>query len=121
MTEQRNALVVDDHPTNRLLASALLKKMGWTVMEAESGDMALALAAAQPFRLVLLDISMPGLSGEETCAGLRSIAASPPLHIIAYTAHAFPEDLERLLGAGFDEVLVKPINRQRLEEMVSKL
>ena len=64
---------------------------------------------------------MPGLSGEETCAGLRSIAASPPLHIIAYTAHAFPEDLERLLGAGFDEVLVKPINRQRLEEMVSKL
>ena len=118
MTELRNALVVDDHPTNRLLASALLKKMGWTVMEAESGNTALTLAAEQPFRLVLLDISMPG---EETCAGLRSIAASPPLHIIAYTAHAFPEDLERLLGAGFDEVLVKPINRQRLEEMVSKL
>jgi CheY-like chemotaxis protein len=121
MTELRNALVVDDHPTNRLLASALLKKMGWTVMEAESGNTALTLAAEQPFRLVLLDISMPGLSGEETCAGLRSIAASPPLHIIAYTAHAFPEDIERLLGAGFDEVLVKPINRQRLEEMVSKL
>jgi len=121
MTEQRNALVVDDHPTNRLLASALLKKLGWTVMEVESGSAALTLAAQHQFRLVLLDISMPGLSGEDTCTGLRKLDTSHPLHIVAYTAHAFPEDLERLLGAGFDDVLVKPINRQRLEELVSKL
>lgn len=121
MTEQRNALVVDDHPTNRLLASAMLKKLGWTVREAESGAAALALAAQYQFRLVLLDISMPGLSGEDTCSQLRSIEAGPRLHIVAYTAHAFPEDLERLLGAGFDDVLVKPISRQRLEELTAKL
>ena len=42
----------------------------------------------------------------------------PPSRIIAYTAHAYPEDRERLLAAGFDEILVKPINRQRLEEIV---
>jgi CheY-like chemotaxis protein len=121
MTEQRNALVVDDHPTNRLLASALLKKLGWTVMEAECGDKALTLATQHPFRLVLLDISMPGLSGEETCARLRAADTAPPMHIVAYTAHAFPEDLERLLAAGFDDVLVKPISRQRLEELTAKL
>ena len=121
MTEQRNALVVDDHPTNRLLASALLKKLGWTVMEAECGSTALALAAQHPFRLVLLDISMPGLSGEETCVRLRSTDADRPLHIVAYTAHAFPEDRERLIAAGFDDVLVKPISRQRLEEMTTNL
>jgi len=121
MTETRNALVVDDHPTNRLLASALLKKLGWTVMEAECGSTALALAAEHTFRLILLDISMPGLSGEDTCARLRAAEATPPLHIVAYTAHAFPEDLERLLAAGFDDVLVKPISRQRLEEIASNL
>ena len=43
------------------------------------------------------------------------------MHIVAYTAHAFPEDLERLLAAGFDDVLVKPISRQRLEELTEKL
>jgi CheY-like chemotaxis protein len=121
MTEQRNALVVDDHPTNRLLASALLKKLGWTVIEAESGSAALTLAAQHQFRLILLDISMPGLSGEETCTRLRSAGATPPPHIVAYTAHAFPEDLERLLKTGFDDVLVKPISRQDLEDLVSKL
>lgn len=121
MTEQRNALVVDDHPTNRLLASALLKKLGWTVMEADCGNSALALAEQHPFSLVLLDISMPGLSGEDTCSQLRSRTAAHPLHIVAYTAHAFPEDQERLIAAGFDEVLVKPISRQRLEELIAKL
>jgi CheY-like chemotaxis protein len=121
MTEQRNALVVDDHPTNRLLASTLLKKLGWMVMEAECGSAALALAAQHSFRLVLLDISMPGLSGEDTCAQLRAADTGPSLHIVAYTAHAFPEDQQRLLACGFDEVLIKPISRQRLEDLVTKL
>ncbi|PKO37776.1 MAG: response regulator [Betaproteobacteria bacterium HGW-Betaproteobacteria-6] len=121
MTEPRNALVVDDHPTNRLLASALLRKLGWTVVEAESGDAALTLASEHSFRLVMLDISMPGLSGEDTCTRLRAAENGRPLYILAYTAHAFPEDRERLLAAGFDDVLVKPISRQRLEELLEKL
>ena len=117
----RLALVVDDQPTNRLLAATLLKRWGWTVLEAESGEAALLLSGEHPFRLVLLDISMPGLSGEETCTRLRATATGQAATIIAYTAHAFPEDRARLLGGGFDEVLVKPINRQQLETMVAEL
>lgn len=120
MTE-RNALVVDDHPTNRLLAMALLKKLGWTVQEAETGEAALALASQQAFRLVLLDISMPGLSGEDTCTQLRQTPGNQEIHILAYTAHAFAEDRARFLAGGFDDILVKPISRQRLEELVGKL
>ena len=122
MTNSRNALVVDDHPTNRLLASTLLRKLGWTVHEASDGAAALALAAQHLCRLVLLDISMPGLSGEETCRQLR--AGNPPDNpqtIIAYTAHAFQQDRDRLLAEGFDDILVKPISRQQLETMVSQL
>ena len=113
---ERHALVVDDHPTNRLLGGTLLKKLGWTVSEADCGETALDLAAGRHFDLILLDISMPGLSGEETCSRLKAMTP-PPSRIIAYTAHAYPEDRERLLAAGFDGILVKPINRQRLEEI----
>ena len=120
-TTPRLALVVDDQPTNRLLASTLLKRRGWTVLEAESGEAALALSGEHAFRLVLLDISMPGLSGEETCICLRALANGQSVIIIVYTAHVFSEDRTRLLGGGFDDVLVKPINRQQLESMVAEL
>lgn len=105
-------------PINRLLACALLKKLGWAAHEAETGEAALILAARQTFDLVLLDISMPGLSGEATCSHLRNIEGDKKLRILAYTAHAFPEDRARFLAAGFDDILVKPINRQRLEELI---
>ena len=121
MMTERQAMVVDDHPTNRLIAMALLRKAGWQVQEADSGEAALKLAQNTTFELILLDISMPGLSGEETCTRLRASASGQSATIIAYTAHAFPEDRTRLLGGGFDEVLVKPINRQQLETMVAEL
>lgn len=121
MSEQSLALVVDDQHTNRLLASALLKRLGWTVLEAADGLSALALSRENSFRLILLDISMPGLSGEETCLQIRASHGDNPVKIIAYTAHAFAEDRERLLAGGFDDVLVKPINRQQLESMVCDL
>ncbi|MFZ2269155.1 MAG: response regulator [Azonexus sp.] len=116
---ERLALVVDDHPTNRLLASALLRKLGWTPHEADNGEAAIALASSLHPRLILLDISMPGLSGEETCARLRQMAGGSGMYILAYTAHAFPEERERFLAAGFDDILVKPISRQSLEELIA--
>ena len=114
----RNALVVDDHPTNRLLGRTLLNKMGWVTDEAENGEIALEKAKQTEFSVILLDISMPGLSGEETCTQLRALPNGNAIRIIAYTAHAFPEERERFLAAGFNEILTKPINRQRLEEVV---
>lgn len=121
MPDRATALVVDDHPTNRLIASALLRSVGWQATEAESGEAALALSGEHAFRLVLLDISMPGLSGEETCARLRATPQGAAMHIVAYTAHAFPEDRERLLANGFDDTLIKPISRQRIEELITHL
>lgn len=118
---ERIALVVDDNSTNRLLAGTILKKLGWQIVEAASGDAALPLAAAQPFSLVLLDISMPGLSGEDTCVRLREIQGERPMRIIAYTAHAYPEERAKFLDVGFDDILVKPINRLQLESMIADL
>lgn len=118
---ERLALVVDDHPTNRLLALALLRKLGWTAHEATDGEAAITLAGSLQPRLILLDISMPGLSGEETCARLRQMESGDHIHILAYTAHAFPEERARFLAAGFDDILVKPISRQSLEALLTGL
>lgn len=119
MTE-RLALIVDDNETNRRLAGLMLQKAGWMPLEADSGERALALASAHAFELVLLDISMPGLSGEDTCAALRTAYAGRDVRIVAYTAHAFPEERARFLAIGFDEILVKPITRQSLEEAIRR-
>ena len=112
MNETRCALVVDDNDVNRKLARALLTRLNWTVEEADSGEAALALCQARHFQLVLLDISMPGLSGEDTCQRLRALGQ--PQRIIAYTAHAYPAERDRFMAAGFDDILIKPINRNAL-------
>ncbi len=119
MSNNRTALIVDDNDTNRLLAKALLTRMGWATEEANCGDIALQKAREKDFPLILLDISMPGLSGEQTCTALREL--NKKMFIIAYTAHAFPEEREKFLAAGFDDILVKPINRAQLEAMVGPL
>ena len=118
-TTPRLALVVDDQPTNRLLASTLLKRRGWTVLEAESGEAALALSGEHAFRLVLLDISMPGMSGEEVLAKLRTDGRFNGLYVIAYTAHALPEEKQHLIDAGFDDLLIKPITMKAVEAVMS--
>jgi CheY-like chemotaxis protein len=112
-------LVVDDQPINRMLPMTILAKMGFEVMEAESGEQALTAIAAERPDVVLLDISMPGMSGIEVCRQLRQSSQTANLRIIAYTAHAFPAEREEILDAGFDELLIKPIQREALLAIIN--
>ena len=109
-------LIVDDQKINRTLPSVLLRQLGCEVIEADSGEAALAALRGRSMDAILLDISMPGISGTEVCQRLRGDPALAGLYIVAYTAHALPEQRVEMLAAGFDEVLIKPINRQRLLE-----
>lgn len=119
MQPERWALIVDDVASGRLLAEKYLQRLGWQTVSVASGEQALTIIGEHPFCLILLDISMPGLSGEETCAGLRALPQGRALRIVAYTAHAFPEERERFLASGFDEVLVKPVERAALAAVVA--
>jgi CheY-like chemotaxis protein len=105
----RRALVVDDIAINRTTAKELLERLGWSVLTASGGREALELLDAQKCDLVLLDIS-----GIEVCQCIRSTAALADLPVIAYTAHAQPEDRRNFIASGFDEVLVKPVDRATL-------
>jgi CheY-like chemotaxis protein len=111
-------LVVDDIPTNRMLAKVMLEKMGWSVETASGGREALEQINKERFKLVLLDISMPGISGIEVCQQIRASSLCSDVPVIAYTAHALPEDRRNFIASGFNEVLLKPITRDTLAQAV---
>ena len=110
----KRILVVDDNAVNRKLASALLKKRGCDTEEADCGLAALERLAAGRFDCVLLDISMPGIDGEEVCRRIRADGSLAGLRVVAYTAHAMESEKQRIMSAGFDDILIKPITIQSL-------
>ena len=104
----KTVAVVEDNADNRLLLQAILDGL-YDVVEYENGGDALAgLAAALP-DLVLLDISLPGMDGNEILARIRADEALRRLPVIALTAHAMAGDREKYLAAGFDDYITKPI------------
>ena len=107
-------LVVDDNPVNRLLPLAWLGREGCEAVESANGQDALERAGRSRFDVVLLDLSMPGMSGREVCRALRALPDGGRLRIIAYTAHAMPEGRDGFKTEGFDDVLVKPVSRAAL-------
>lgn len=100
--------VVEDNADNRLLLQAILGER-YDLVEYDNGTAALAgINAARP-DLVLLDISLPGMDGNEILRRLRQDGALQGLPVIALTAHAMAGDREKFLAAGFDDYVTKPI------------
>lgn len=114
-------LVVDDVDTNRDIVGRMLRLQGHHTMEASSGEDALALGRSHVFDVVLMDMRMPGLSGGQTAALWREEAngmLDPDCPIVALTANAQPGERERLLAAGFNEYLTKPVTPAMLAHML---
>lgn len=102
-------LIVDDNPINLELASLVLVAAGMRVTKAEGAETALqALAQARP-DVVLLDIQMPHVDGLTLLRQLRADPATAGLVVVAFTAYAMKGDRERLLAAGCDGYISKPI------------
>ena len=100
--------VVEDNADNRLLLQAILDGL-YEVVEYENGVDALAGLSAVLPDLVLLDISLPGMDGNEILARIRSDEQLRRLPVIALTAHAMAGDREKYLTAGFNDYITKPI------------
>jgi two-component system, cell cycle response regulator DivK len=100
--------IVEDNADNRLLLQALLGDR-YDLVEYDNGTSALQGIAADRPNLVLLDISLPGMDGNEILARIRKDADLRGLPVIALTAHAMAGDREKFLAAGFDEYITKPI------------
>ena len=107
-------LLVDDNPINRLLPATLMRRKGYEVVECINGIQALEAARSEHFDCVVLDIAMPGLSGIEVCSRLREEIPRSRLRIIAFTAHAKSSDMPAFKTAGFDDLLLKPLDHKAL-------
>lgn len=113
-------LLVEDSPTNQIVACALLEKLGCQVEAVNTGLAALTRVQQVPFDLVLMDISMPGMDGMEATRQIRALGGEfSQLPIVAMTAHAFAQDRASCLAAGMNDYLSKPLQRERLHEVVA--
>ena len=119
---RRRALVVDDEPGDRLLLRTMLTRSGIDVIEAVDGVDALEkLQGDQEIDVVLLDHWMPRMSGLEVLDRMRSTVRMAGMPVMVITASTDPEVKRRLLSAGADDYLQKPINTPRVAERVKAL
>ena len=123
IAEPPRVLNVDDTETNRRLAEFHLARLQVAVVAAVDGHSALDHLAEAPFDLVFLDGMMPGLDGPATAREIRRrerAAALPPIPIVALTASVLSEDRERMLDAGMDDHLGKPVRSDDLARMLER-
>jgi CheY-like chemotaxis protein len=103
-------LVVEDDEANLYLATFLLEEAGAEVVSARDGASGVRLAAGLSPDVVVMDVSLPGLDGFEALRALRSDARTADMPILAATAFAQPGERERMLRAGFDDYVEKPLD-----------
>jgi CheY-like chemotaxis protein/anti-sigma regulatory factor (Ser/Thr protein kinase) len=123
-----SVLVAEDNEINALLVRALLTRLGHRPTIAENGAAALeawgaAERAGAPYDLVLMDVQMPVMDGLEAARRIRAAEAEAslrPTPILALTATAGADDREAAIAAGMNEVLVKPLDRERLLEALER-
>jgi two-component system cell cycle response regulator len=102
-------LVVEDHPANMQLMEYLLRAFGHSVVGAETGEDGITAARASEPDLIICDIQLPGIDGYEVVRALKGGDDPVRAPIIAVTAFAMAGDRQRVLAAGFDGYLSKPI------------
>jgi signal transduction histidine kinase/CheY-like chemotaxis protein len=114
-------LLAEDNAVNQKIALRFLEKEGHHVTLASDGRQALAAIEREKFDVVLMDVQMPEMDGFEATAAIRAREqdTGKRLPIIAMTAHAMAGDRERCLAAGMDGYLPKPIDRQKLDEVLA--
>lgn len=106
----KRILVIEDNETNMYLIGFILKKNGYEVIEARSGEEGMKLAIEEKPDLILMDIQLPGIDGLEATRRIRESKADGGVPIIALTSYAMTGDREKSLVAGCSGYIEKPIN-----------
>jgi DNA-binding response OmpR family regulator len=118
---ERFVLVIEDEEDVRNLLRLNLKKAGFRVLEAEDGIKGLLLARDKQPHLILLDLMLPNMSGEEVCRELKARESTAKIPIIMLTAKARPEDRVAGLEMGADDYVSKPFSPRELVLRVEAL
>ncbi|CAH6894975.1 sensor histidine kinase BarA [Vibrio chagasii] len=111
-------MAVDDNPANLKLITALLKERVETVISCTSGQQAIDKATETQFDIIFMDIQMPQMDGVTACQNIKKLANNANTPVIAVTAHAMTGERDRLLEAGMDDYLTKPIEEHVLQQVL---
>ena len=114
-------LIIEDNPQNMRVVMMALRPCGYTLVPATDGEEALEIALREKPELIIMDIQLPKISGLEVTRRLRQMPAFSHTPIIAVTAYAMKGDREKVIDAGCDMYLPKPINTRELPEVVAEV
>lgn len=122
----KHILLVEDHPINRLVATKLLEKMGAAIIPAENGKVALEKymqSQNSDIDFIFMDVQMPVMNGFEATKAIRhsKTPSCKTIPIIAMTANAFNEDVQKCLNAGMNAHIAKPISLENISNTLKKL
>jgi two-component system cell cycle response regulator DivK len=117
----RRILVVEDDEKSRRLLTDVLAFHGYDVAAAANGEEGLRAAIATMPDAALLDIQLPGISGFEVLAGLRHSQCGAGLPVVAVTASVMEQDRKKILAAGFNAFISKPVNIRELLKTLKEL
>lgn len=117
------ALIVDDIFTNRLLLTEILGSLDVEYEEVENGKEAIEAIESNDYDLVLMDIEMPVMNGLETTRHIRTQMPWPKNNtfIVALTAHDPARFFEDFRGVGFNELLTKPYNSEKISKLIEQV
>lgn len=113
-------LIAEDHPDNREMLTRRLERRGYEVHCAENGAEAVAMAKSCAPDLILMDISMPVMSGIEATKVIRTTPDVSGVKIVALTAHAMESARKECMDAGCDDFATKPVDFAGLVALIEK-
>jgi CheY-like chemotaxis protein len=114
-------LLVEDNEMNRDMLSRRLERRGYTVVVAVDGSQGVAKARSEHPDLILMDLSLPEMTGWEATRIIRADPATASIPVIALTAHSMPGDREKAMESGCNDYDTKPVELPRLLEKMSAL
>jgi CheY-like chemotaxis protein len=121
----KRALLVDDVEINRIIVTSLLETTGMLIDEAEDGPEAVRMFAESPentYDIILMDVQMPIMDGYQASEAIRGLPRNDAkeVPIIALTANAFKDDIEKALKAGMNAHIAKPVKLEKIVEVICK-
>lgn len=118
---RQQILVVDDNAVNMNFVETMMSSMGVKIDKAYTGEEALQKAQANIYHVILMDIQLPDINGVEVTRQVRQMRHHQMTNIIAFTAHAMPEEIASFRLAGMDDVLIKPMDSRKVANLVHRL
>jgi len=117
----KTALVIEDNPDNMVLITRFLEKFGYRTLQAVTGIEGFEMALQNKPDFIILDIQLPDIEGTEVLRKIRSSEIGNSIPVIAMTSYAMSGDRERLLSAGCDGYIEKPIDPERVISQIRRL